>query len=121
VSRTDCLTTLQQPSIFARLVLWESHRRQALLPLCAVCVLCAEALPPAAAAVREAVWCAACHCFKEGWLEDLVGVTGGCECLHLLPEGQVVTDVAAGVLEGALVVLAPEPAAAAHAVSSFDV
>lgn len=44
---------------------------------------------------------------KQLGLEDFVGVAGCCESLHVLPEGQTVTDGAGGVLEGTLVVLAP--------------
>lgn len=67
----------------------------------------AEALPPGAAAWREAVRCSGSHFFKQTRLENLVGVTASGEGLHALPEGQVVTDVAGRVLERALMVLTP--------------
>lgn len=53
------------------------------------------------------MWGLCRHLFKQLRLEDLVWVTAAAEGLQLLPVRQGITNVAAGVLERALVILAP--------------
>lgn len=90
---------LQQPWQPACLVLGECQGGQALLALGTVGILTAEALAPAAAPRRQAVWGPCRHLLKQLRLEDLVRVTAAAKGLKLLPVGQRITYVTAGVLE----------------------